>query len=148
MSVYDSRIAAKMKDIEEIQKERAEALSYSHLLKVGQYLKRKFDHNYHNERHYTRILHVSDSGYGYPLVIAEWFTIEDMRIFHHDEKDIIVPNQHVYMTVSQWYQTGSDLKYYEPITEEEYQRAKVEALSLLATPNVPQTREIQTEVKT
>ena len=138
-----------MKEIEEIKKERAEALSYSHHLKVGQCLKRKPpDYNSSNERHYTKILHVSDSGYGYQLVIGEWFTIKDLRIFHQDAKDIIIQNQDVYMTVSQWYGAGSDLKYYEPITEEEYQRAKVEALVLLATPNVPQTREIQTEAKT
>lgn len=143
---YDAQIAAKTKEIEEIQKERAKALSYAHLLRVGQHLKRKaIDYNSRNERHYTKILHVSDSGYGYPLVIAEWFTIKGMRIFRNHEKDIIVPDQDVYMTVSQWYSAYSSLEYYEPITEEEYQKARAEVIQLLTTPNIPATRDIALE---
>lgn len=132
-----------MKEVEEIQKERVKALSYAHLLRVGQYLKRKpLTYNSLNERHYSKILHVSDSGHGYSLVIAESFNIKDMKIFHDGAKDIIVPDQDVFMTVSQWYHADSSLEYYEPITEEEYQKARAEVLQHLTTTNVPATREI------
>lgn len=138
---YTLEIESKEKELQELKQKAAQLRINEATLKVGNCYKSKpsDSHTYDGYTRYHKLLYVDDSGFGYKLVIDEHLAFQKLRLFKGPEfgNNIKIPEQYVYLTISQAFNFESDLAYLEEITLEEYNKAKEKALALMANPQVP-----------
>jgi hypothetical protein len=141
---YELELQAKREELAKLEKEVEKKRIAAATLKVGQCYKNK-QNNYTSKGYscYQKLLYVDDSKFGYTLVIDERITFEPLRLFQqgkdwpNDNNNVNIPDQDVMLTIGQAYNFESDLALLEPITEEEFAKAKAKALDLLINSHVP-----------
>ena len=141
MSWYDGQIEAKKKEIEELQSRQNRDTGQMARVVVGKcfFSDYKCDCcHFGRRRGYIRILYLSDSGHGYPLVIGERLRIEDVRVFNGSNKPIDLPGRGIYLSVGQEFRLGIDLEEYVEIPEDKYLKAKQHAISIMNRTDFPE----------
>jgi len=142
---YELELQAKREELAKLEKEVEKKRAAAATLQVGQCYKNK-QTNYTSKGYscYQKLIYVDDSKFGYTLVIDERVILQPLRLFQKGKNwpndsndDIYIPDQHALIVISQAYNFESDLPLLEPITEEEFAKAKAKAMELITNPHVP-----------
>ena len=133
---YEMTIREKEEELAKLKAEAAKVKVNASTLKVGQCFKTakgSYGETYH------RLLYVDDSGYGYTLVIAEYFSLDKLGFFKGPDSysRIDYPNRKVHFGIDQMYHFADELDHLILISEDEYTKVKTGILAYLANPKIP-----------
>ena len=139
MSLYESRIKQKEKEIQEILRQKQDEESQMQRVAPGACFVRRYD----GWTSYKKVLYVSDSGYGYPLVIIEGFSFEDLRLFRAGHPDVHVKDKkvNIYTGHQEW--NISHFSDYELVTRQEYEKEKQRVWQLVQAEIPPDWYSVQ-----